>query len=385
MHASKTTLGVVVAVVTAAILGALLLEGAGRNSTARQGASPPPGPNAGIPVPVTPVVKQTVPVYLDYVGTTEAIRSVALQAKVTGYLAEPGAQDGADVAEGDLLYRIDARDYRAALERVKAQAERDAAALDYSRSLQHRNAQLSGSGWTTKDAYEQTTSAMHQAEANLAADQAAIRAAENDLGYAEIHAPFAGRLGKSLVHEGALITASGTEINTLVQLDPIYATFNPSETDLATIQKRQAAGKIPAEVLLPGDTQPRFHGRLSFLDNVVDRTTGTIVARATIDNADRMLIPGQYIRVRLHITDRPDVLLVPQDALGTSQIGKFVYVVGEGNKVEQRYVSPGANYGKLVVIESGVKEGESVIVGNLQKIGPGAPVQPLPAQSSGAS
>ncbi len=297
---------------------------------------------------------------------------------MTGYLAERGAADGADVKQGDLLYRIDPRDYQAALDQAKAQARRDAAQLEYARANLQRGNQLVKDGWVTKDAFDQRTSTQQQAEAALAADQAAIRTAELNLAYTEIRAPFAGRLGKSLVYEGALITTTaGTQLNTLAQLDPIYVTFNPSEKDLAAIAPRQAKAAIAVDALLAGDVEPRFHGRLSFLDNTVDRSTGTIVARATIDNPDRSLLPGQYVRVRLHIGDLPDALLVAQSALSSNQLGKFVYVVGEGNRVEQRFVKPGASHGQLVVVD-GVKEGESVIVGNLQKIGPGAPVTPLP-------
>ena len=146
----------------------------------------------GMPVPVVSVIKRTVPVYLDYVGTTEAIRNVTLQAKVTGYLAEQAAKDGADVKQGQLLYRIDPRDYQAALDQVKAQAKHDAAAFDYSRASQRRNAALSQDGWVTQDTFDQTTSTLHQAEATLAADAAAIQTAELNLGYTEICAPLPG-------------------------------------------------------------------------------------------------------------------------------------------------------------------------------------------------
>jgi multidrug efflux system membrane fusion protein len=386
MRRTRTGIGLGIGAAAAAALAFGLLGGLGHRPEARAADAPPAAAqNAGIPVPVVAVVKRTVPVYLDYVGTTEAIRSVALQAKVTGYLAERGAPDGADVKQGDLLYRIDPRDYQAVLEQIKAQAQRDAAALEYSRSNQRRSAALSKDGWVAKDAFDQTTSTLHQGEATLAADQAAIQTAQLNLGYTEIRAPFAGRLSRSLAHEGTLISAAGTQLNTLVQIDPIYATFNPPETALATIEKYRAAGKIPVELLLTGDTEPRFRGSLTFLDNTVDRATGTITARATIDNSVRTLLPGQYVRVRLHVTDQPDALLIPQIALGSSQIGKFVYVVGDGNKAEQRFVTLGATQGAQIIVASGVKEGESVITGNLQKIGPGAPVQPKPAEGSGGT
>jgi multidrug efflux system membrane fusion protein len=214
------------------------------------------------------------------------------------------------------------------------------------------------------------------------ADKAAIRTAQLNLGYTELRAPFDGRLGKSLVHEGALVTAQQTNINTLVQLSPIYATFNPSETDLALIQKYRAGGELTVDVMLSGEDTPRVSGKLTFLDNTVDRTTGTITARATLENADKVLLPGQYIKVRLHLTEKPDALLVPQIALGSSQMGRFVYVIGAKGTVEQRFIETGALMGDKVVINKGLNPGDQVITGNLQKIGPGMPVQALPAQAS---
>ena len=336
-----------------------------------------------MPVPVAPVAKQDVPLYVSYPGTIEAIRSVALQTKITGYLGERAVQDGADVKAGDLLYRIDPRDYAAALAQAKAQAQRDAAALDYSRVSQQRSATLSREGWATKDNADQTQSQLKQSQAVLAADQAAIQVAENNLAYTDIRAPFDGRIGRSLVQEGALISAAGTQLNTLVQLDPIYIAFNPAESDLAAIQKARAAGPLAADVLVGNDSEPSFSGSVTFLDNVVDRATGTILARASISNPQKTLLPGQYVRIRLHISDKPDSLLVPQAAILSSQLGKSVYVVGSGNKVEPRLVTLGPTVGPLVVVESGVKEGESVITGNLQKIGPGMPVAPKPATQPG--
>jgi multidrug efflux system membrane fusion protein len=345
-------------------------------------AAPRPAAPAAIPVPVTPVIAKTVPVYLDYVGTTDAIRVVSLQAQVTGYLREKLVADGADVKEGDLLYRIDPRSYQAVLDQAKAQAEKDAAALDYAKATHRRNVVLSKTGDVSVDALQQSTAAEEQSNAALAADRAAIEAAELNLAYTQIRAPFAGRLSYSLVHEGALITTAGTQLNTLVQLDPIYATFGPPDTDLPEIQKHLAAGPIPAEVIVGGDRTAQYRGQLTFLDNTVGRGTGTITARATVANPAHSLLPGQYVRVRLHIADQPDALLVPQVAVSSSQLGKYVYVVGANNELDQRFVTLGSEYGALVVVSKGVAKGERVVVGNLLKIGPGAVVKPIPANGS---
>ncbi|WP_395022005.1 efflux RND transporter periplasmic adaptor subunit [Dongia sp.] len=349
---------------------------------AQQEQAPEGGAPQAFPVPVAVVSKTTVPVYLEYVGSTEAIREVTLQAKVGGYLQETGVTDGADVNEGDLLYRIDPDDYQAVLDQAKARLQSNQAALEYATSSQKRNAALTATGAVAKDTNEEKTSLMHQAQAAIMADKAAIRTAQLNLGYTQISAPFSGRLGKSLVHEGALVTPQQTNINTLVQLSPIYATFNPSESDLALIQKYRAAGELMVDITLAGEDTPRVSGKLTFLDNTVDRSTGTITARATLENADKALLPGQYVKVRLHLTDKPDALLVPQIALGSSQMGRFVYVIGAQGTVEQRFIETGALMGDKVVINKGLQPGDKVITGNLQKIGPGMPVQPLPEQAS---
>lgn len=359
----------------AAALGAgaivLVTWDGGSNASSPAGGGMPP-----MPVSTALVAKRTIPIYLDYVGTTEAVRSVTLQAKVSGHLVEQAAKDGADVAEGDLLYRIDPRDYQAALDQAVAQLRRDAAARDLARSRQSRSAALARDGWVAKDTFDQTASNLQQSDAVLAADEAAIRTARLRLSYTEIKAPFAGRMSRSLVHEGAFINAeAGTQLNTLVQLDPIRVTFGPSERDLAAIMQSRAAGEVRVEIALTENGGKTYSGTLSFLDNAVDRKTGTIAAQATIANADKSLLPGQYVRVRVYLAERPDALLVPKVALGSSQMGQFVYVVGEGSVVEQRFVSPGAEVGDAVVIEKGIKEGDAVITDNLQKIGPGAPVQ----------
>ena len=372
MRVSAKNLGLAACAVALVAAGFVLLG----SSVDR--AAPTPAANApALPVPVVPVIRRTVPVYLDFVGTTEAIRSVSLQARVTGYLVEQGVPDGADVKSASLLYRIDARPYQAALDQAIANRAHDQANLENAELNFGRDAALLPRHLAvTQQQYDTDKATVAQLKAQVAADDAAIETARLNVGYTEIRASFAGRIGRSLVHEGTLISAAGTQLNTLVQLDPIYVTFNPSESDLALLGGDRGAKPIPAEVMIPDQGDKRYAGTLTFLDNVVDRNTGTIVARATIANPDQSLLPGKFVHVRLHVTDRPNTLLVPQIALASNQFGKYVYVA-DHDKAVQRPVSIGTIYGDLVVVTKGIGAREAVIVGNLQKIAPGVPVRPI--------
>jgi multidrug efflux system membrane fusion protein len=375
VKAQKLIPGALALIAAGAALSVLVIHPGGKLG---EGEAHAAAPMPAMPVPVSPVVKKAIPVTLDYSARTESLQNVTLQTRVAGYLMQQVAADGADVKAGDLLYKIDPRDYQAALDQAQAQAQRESAALDYARANLDRGGKLAQTGFLAKDSLDQRQSSLQQATAALAASKAAVRAAQLNLEYTEIRAPFSGRIGRNQAAIGTMVSVGGTVLNTLVQLDPIYVTFNPSETDLVAIEEARKAGPVKAEIFVAGQAQSSHPGKLSFLNNIVDQSTGTITARAMIDNHDFSLLPGQYVRIRLYLRDDPDALMVPQAALGSSQLGKFLYVVGKDNVVEQRIVSLGAAHEGLVSIEKGVAEGDQVIVGNLQKIGPGMPVKPLP-------
>ena len=378
----RSARGIAVIASIAALLASVF---ALQTQRARKAVADPPASSAAImEVPVAPVVQKTVPVYLEYLGTTEAIRSVTLEAEVTGYLERYAARDGEDVRKGRLLYQIDPRAYRAALDQARAQLERDAAAYRYAIANHARDARLIETGDVSLDTLQLAASTAIQDAATVAADRAAIETAQLNLGYTSIRAPFTARLSMTQVHEGALITVAGTQLNTLVQLDPIYATFDPPDTDLPRIETALRRGPVPAQVLIGNSTTPRYSGTVTFIDNTVNRSTGTITMRATLANPRHDLLPGQFIRVRLRIADRPNALLIPQIAVSSSQLGQYVYVVGADGIARQRLVTLGADYGPLVRVQSGLAPGEWVATGSLLRLGSGMRVHPIRQTSAAA-
>jgi multidrug efflux system membrane fusion protein len=336
----------------------------------QQASAPPP-----MKVPVMTVAARTVPIYRSFPASTLAMRTVTIQARVTGYLVEQGAPDGADVAAGALLYRIDAKDYQAAFAQAQASLGQAKASLDYARVSQGRNQILAHQGWASRDTFDQADSTFHQGESSVANTTASLDEAALNLSRTEIRAPFTGRLSASQVFEGSLISVAGATLNTLVQLDPIYVSFNPAEADLDAITHEQARAPIETAVSVDGG-KPTHVGPLTFIDNQVSQSTGTILLRATIANPDHGLLPGQYVTARLHLGDRKDALLVPQSAVGSTQIGRTLLIVGEGDKVEERIVKLGDSDGDMIIVTDGLKPGDRVITGQLQKLRPGAPVEP---------
>jgi membrane fusion protein, multidrug efflux system len=258
----KTGIGVVAALAAGAgAVSAIRNNGALIGGAARAATAPPA---FVMPVPVVSVVKKPVPIYREYTARTEAIRTISIMPRISGYVQKQDTPDGSDVHEGDLLYTIDPRDVQAALDQVKAQMLRDKAALEYARLSLNRGAALVGNGFLAKDAYDQRTSASGQAEAVLGMDEAALRTAELNLSYTQVRAPFSGRLGRNQASVGTLVSPGGSALNTLVQISPIYVTFNPSETDLSEIAQAKAAGKVMADVSVGATDQEHHAGELTF-------------------------------------------------------------------------------------------------------------------------
>jgi RND family efflux transporter MFP subunit len=335
-------------------------------------------------VTVAPPVQQTVSVYQEFVGNLKAIEAVDVRARVEGYLIKQAFQDGADVKRGDLLFVIDPQEYNAELGRAQAQLAKDRAALAYAQNQVGRYIPLTEQDLAAEDTLDNWRTAVKERAGAVKAGEAAVKLAQLNLSYCTLRAPISGRIGRHLVDVGNLVGAKEeTLLATIVQMDPIYVYFSPSERQLPQITQKNREGSLQVRVTLPGGGNYPHPGKLDFIDNRVDPQTGTIAMRAVIPNPEEILVPGQYVNVRLLLGERPEALLVPERAVGTDQQGSYVFVLGPENIVEQRYVQTGIKYpDNLLLIDKGLKKGEQVVVEGILRLRPGIKVAP---QSSSAS
>jgi len=327
-------------------------------------------------VTVAEAKSETVPLYLEYVGTLQSIESVDINARVEGFLVERAFKDGADVKQGDLLFVIDPRPFKAALEAAKAQLAEDLAALQYAREQVVRYKPLVEKDYITRDAYDDYVTQAKEAQAMVEANRANVVQAELNLSYCTMYAPFDGRIGRRMVDVGNLVGAGeSTLLATVIQLDPIYVYFNVAERDIPEVLKQQNSKPLTFSIILPNESKHPEDGTIDFVDNQVDVTTGTITVRGTIGNSSKTILPGQFVKVQLLLKEQPDTIVVPSQAVGDQQGDLYVFVVGKGNKVEFRNVTAGSTYKKMRIIEKGVSAGEKVVVNGLQKLKPGMTVK----------
>ncbi len=353
-----------------AIFSLLILYSSGCGKGDKDAAMPTPE------VTVAEVKKETVPIYLDYVGLTQSIESVTVNARVEGFLIERAFVDGSDVSVGDLLFVIDPRPFEASLAAARAELAENRAALSYANEQVRRYKPLVEKDYVTRDAYDEYITQAKETRAAVEAAQANVIQAELNLGYCTMIAPFDGRIGRRLVDVGNLVGAGeATELATLVMLDPIYVYFSVAERDTPQVLTEQNKKPLSASIVLAdGSTHPES-GTVDFINNEIDITTGTVEMRAVIPNTSKTLLPGQYAKVQLLLKEQPETIVVPQKAIGEQQGDTFVYVVGKDNKVEYREVTAGPAVEELRIIEKGLTEGELVVIDGLQKIKPGITVK----------
>jgi len=363
----------------AAIALAALLAGCGEGQ--KQAAAPPPTVTVAKPAQRT-IVDQD-----EYVGRFVPVDVVEVRARVSGYLDQVHFTDGQIVKQGDLLFTIDKRPFQNTLDQARANLETAKSNVAFTQSDLARGQQLLRDRTISEQIFEQRSQAFRNAQASVAANEAMVRQAELDLEYTELRAPITGRIGDRRVTQGNLVTggAGGNTslLATIVSIDPIRFEFTFDEASLLRYQ-RLASGK--SEVAGLGGTSVRLKlldeadfshdGRMDFVDNVIDRATGTIRGRAQFGNAEGLFTPGMFARVQVPASAPYQALMVPDAAIGTEQARKFVYVVDQENVARLRYVTLGQLVGDMRVIKDGVSAGDRVVINGLMRVRQGQKVAP---------
>jgi multidrug efflux system membrane fusion protein len=371
--------GTGVALVAVALLAATGL----RHSNAAKPAAAPP---AAVPVSVAAVERREVHPYDEFSGRLEAVERVEIRSRVAGAVQAVHFREGSLVRRGDLLITIDPSPYQAEVERAEAQVGAAQARLAQARSEHMRAQRLWEDSAIAQRELEEKVNAAREAGANLRAAQAQLAGARLNLGYTQVRAPISGRIGKLEVTTGNLVAAGpgAPVLTTLVSVDPIYASFDADEQVVARAlaglstgaSARQLIGRVPVRMGTGASSDTPYVGRLQLIDNQVDASSGTIRLRAAFDNKDGALIPGQFARVRMGQARTSRAVLVTDRAVGTDQEKKFVLVVGQDNKAQYREVTLGPTADGLRVVLSGLEAGERIVVNGLQRVRPGAVVQP---------
>jgi multidrug efflux system membrane fusion protein len=392
---------------TAAVLFGFLTACSGTGSV---GAAAPGGAKGGkkgaggdVPVTVAVAASKDVPVEIQVIGHVEAYATISVKAQVTGELTQASVHEGDYIRKNDILFTIDPRplqaalnqaiannlQYRAALGQAQANLARDAAQAQYADASANRYAQLFQEKVVSRDQSEQfrTTAsaaaqaveadkaAIESAKAAIGASQAAVDNARVQLSYTEIRSPLDGRTGNFTVKPGNVVMANSMELCTINQIEPIYVTFGVPESQLPAVKQYMALGKLPVRSQPQDDAAaPSENGVLTFVDNTVDVTTGTITLKGTFANTDRKLWPGQYVRVTLRLTTQTNATTVPNEAVMTGQNGSYVYVVKPDRTVDTRNVMAGARVGQDMVIQSGLQPGETVVTEGQLRLAPGSRV-----------
>jgi multidrug efflux system membrane fusion protein len=365
--------------------------------------SAPPPPTSEIPaIPVAKPVERTVTDFVEYNGRTEAVDAVDIRARVTGFLTKIAFTAGADVKKGDPLFEIDPQPYQADLELAQARVKQDEAQLKYAEAEYRRYSVLFGKEAASQNDLDKAQATRDTAVATLQADKASLKQRELNLNFTRVTAPISGRTSRYYLTLGNLVNQDQTLLTTIVSLDPMWVYFDMDERTLLAVRKainegriKRVAnlGEIPVYMALGDDDDYRYEGKLDFVNNTVNTSTGTMLVRGVFANPEppvpasssnkgtgkgvRMLAPGMFVRIRLPIGAPHKAVLVIDRALGSDQGLKYVFVVDKDNKVQQRRVQTGALQDDgLRVIDQGLQPDELVVVGALQQVRPRMQIEP---------
>src|ERR1700722_11969316 len=348
------------------------------------GCKPAPGkaPPSPAEVEVAAVVSGPIRLSDEFNGRVASINSVDVRARVTGYVDEVGYREGDSVKRGDLLFVIDPRPFRDALDSAKANLEREQAAAAFADIQAKRAQRLNASEAISQEEYQNRDSDLSQSAARVHEAESAVATAELNLSFTEVRSPIDGKTSRAQLTRGNLTQADQTVLTTVVSQDPIYVYFDCDEQSYLRFHQRVQRGNgvssaNPVRVALANETGFPHAGRIDFLDNAVNAATGTIRARVVLNNPDHRFTPGLYARVQLESTGTVQALLVDDKAILTDQDRKYVYVLGAGNTAQRKDIQLGPLVNGLRMVQSGLGAGDKVIVSGLQKIFyPGVPVAP---------
>lgn len=336
-------------------------------------AAPPPAET--VPVIAATVERRAIPVEVTAIGHVEPFSTVSVKSQVNGTLVAVGFQEGQDVRQGDLLFRIDARPFEAALAQAQANLARDRAQAKNAAADADRYAGLVQKDYVTKEQYDQVRANAEALASTVQASEAAVENAKLQLSYCTITSPISGRTGGLLVHPGNVIKAQDDKPLVVInQIQPVYVSFSTPEASLADMKSRGGA-PLAVTAVLPGGAGTAKTGELSFLDNAVDPATGMIASKATFANADRALWPGQYVNVTVVLRTEPSAVVVPSPAIQTGQNGSYVYVIKADSTVESRPVAIERTQGTMAVVAKGLAPGEQVVTDGQLRLTPGARIE----------
>jgi multidrug efflux system membrane fusion protein len=368
----------------------LALSGCQQQQAKSMGAPPV------VPVSVSKVTEESVPTELRVVGTVEASSIVQVKSQVAGQLMRVAFTEGQNVSKGDLLFQIDPRPYEDALRQAEAAVTRDRAQIAQSEAALSRDnaqakfnesdaaryAELQKEGLASKSQFDQSKTGADVArevarvsQANMESDVAAVAAAKLNVDYCAIHAPISGRAGNLLVQAGNLVKVNDVPLVIIHQVTPIFVNFSVPEQHLAAIRRLSSSRKLAVQVFARDNPDHAATGQLSVIDNTVDSTTGTIHLKATFENQERALWPGQFVTVVLTLDTIQNATVIPAEAVQAGQQGPFVYVVKADHTVENRPVTVGRTFGKKTLVEKGVAPGDTVVTDGQLRLFPGAQVQ----------
>jgi multidrug efflux system membrane fusion protein len=363
-----------------ALVLALSLGGCSDSSQPAAGAGAGRGGGRGgaggpAPVFVGRAQRKVVPLTLDAIGAVEPVRTAALRSQVTGILVKIAIQEGQDVKQGDLLFEIDSRPFQNALQSAQADSQKITVQLENARSQVARYRALSADSMVSKEQFQTIQDNERALQAQALASESAIANARLQLEYSSIRAPITGRTGNLSVHEGDLVRANDLgAMVTINQLNPIYVTFGVPQQHLAALARYRAEGTLAVSVIPPGVDEAAEKGELTFMDNMVDSTTGTLKLKATFVNEAHRLWPGQFTTVSVTLAT-PKVLVVPSSAVQNSQNGQHVFVVKPDNTAELRPVTIERTLDSDSVVSKGLAEGEVVVTDGQLRVIPGHPVE----------